>query len=368
MPEIEGQRNFLLQLFCDTDWVFVISYMMSFVALVLTYNSVCGEKLDGTLRLMLSTPLARIRLLLGKYIASLLVLLLILMLGVLVCLIIVISSNAVTFSGAQCLQISGILIVSICYLSLFVWLSLWISSVTTQSVNSMALLLIFWTGMTLLVPSLGRSISEVITKIPSTREYRDGLREALEWTSKEFAAGKYGRNKDGSLPDPRGTNDNPVAESRFWEVYLTAIDQVHERQHNQLLGQAFQARSLAGLSPWVIYQRLAETLAGTGMRRSQHLVEQIRQYRDTLKEYVRDVDAEDPNSLHLLYGPDYMIDQFTVLSKRSVDFDTVPKFQEQSLPLERTLTLAIWDFGALVLFNVLLFIAAFVSFLRYDVR
>ncbi len=53
LPEIKGQSNFMLPHFSDIDWVFIISLILSFVALVFTYNSICGEKEAGTLRLML---------------------------------------------------------------------------------------------------------------------------------------------------------------------------------------------------------------------------------------------------------------------------------------------------------------------------
>ena len=56
------------------------------------------------------------------------------------------------------------------------------------------------------------------------------------------------------------------------------------------------------------------------------------------------------------------------ISHKAVDFGTVPKFQERDLGLGKSLQLAIWDIGLLALFNVVFFAAAFVSFLKYDVR
>jgi len=43
LPEIKGQTNFTVPHFSDIDWVFVISLVLSFVALVFTYDSICGE-------------------------------------------------------------------------------------------------------------------------------------------------------------------------------------------------------------------------------------------------------------------------------------------------------------------------------------
>jgi hypothetical protein len=118
----------------------------------------------------------------------------------------------------------------------------------------------------------------------------------------------------------------------------------------------------------VLYQCASETIAGTGINRFKSQYQQAKRYQQELKEYVRGKDAEDPDSLHLLCDDRAAIDILGVISKKPVDFDTVPKFQEPDLALGQSLKLAIWDIGLLVLFNLVFFAAAFVSFLRYDVR
>jgi ABC-type transport system involved in multi-copper enzyme maturation permease subunit len=87
-----------------------------------------------------------------------------------------------------------------------------------------------------------------------------------------------------------------------------------------------------------------------------------------LKEFIRSKDAEDTLSLHLIFPEDISAQAWRTISHNPVDFATVPKFKERSLALGQSLKLAIWDIGLLVLFNLVFFAAAFVSFLRYDVR
>ena len=135
-----------------------------------------------------------------------------------------------------------------------------------------------------------------------------------------------------------------------------------------MLAQAFAGRSFTCFSPKVIYQRACETIAGTVIKRCSNLFQQIKPYLTELKEYIRSKDSEDPDSLHLLFGDEHEVKTWGAVSKKSVDFDTVPKFQERDLGLGQSLQLAIWDIGLLVLFNLVFFAAAFVSFLRYDVR
>jgi len=99
-----------------------------------------------------------------------------------------------------------------------------------------------------------------------------------------------------------------------------------------------------------------------------NIYQQIKQYQAQLKEYIRDRDQQDPDSLHLLFDEEHSVAEWNAISKRPVSFDTVPKFQERDLALGQSLKLAIWDIGLLVLFNLFFFAASFVTFLRYDVR
>jgi len=83
---------------------------------------------------------------------------------------------------------------------------------------------------------------------------------------------------------------------------------------------------------------------------------------------IRTKDAEDLNRLNLIFPKQISAYFWRIISLNPVDFVTVPKFQEQDLALGQSLKLAIWDIGLLILFNLVFFAAAFVSFLRYDVR
>jgi hypothetical protein len=135
-----------------------------------------------------------------------------------------------------------------------------------------------------------------------------------------------------------------------------------------MLAQAYAGRRFAAFSPAVIYQRVAETIAGTGLARYANLYQQIRDYQDTLRTFILDKDAEDPRSLHLLFDFDYAVEHWEAISKRPVDFGAVPKFQERDFRRAEILKTAIGDVGALILFNLILFAVSCLSFRQYDVR
>ena len=50
----------------ELDWVFIIKIIFSLYVIIIGYNSISGEKEEGTLRLTLSYSMSRIKILLAK--------------------------------------------------------------------------------------------------------------------------------------------------------------------------------------------------------------------------------------------------------------------------------------------------------------
>lgn len=365
---VKGRHNFLLRQFGDLDWSFIISLPLSFLALFLTYDSICGEKEAGTLRLILSRPIPRSRVLLGKYTGAMITIGMPLFVGFLVSLIIIYSSSVVELHANDWLKMFVIVLLSILYLSIFVLLGIFISSRSVYPTNSMVVLLLLWVGLVILLPCFGRAVSDVFYKAPSDAVWIRKYSDMLDQLDSDAKAGKFGKNALGFNPDPNDPSVNPPAAARYWNAFMDGVMQQREEGHNQRVAQALAGRRFACLSPIIIYQRASEAVAGTGIHRCSNLWEQINRYKNQLKEYILSQDSEDPGSLHLLFCIDDLVKDWNAISKKPVDYDTVPKFQEKDLTLGESLKLAIWDIGLLALFNLVFFAAAFVSFLRYDVR
>ena len=49
------------------DWEFIIGYVLSFVGLLFVFDSISGERQQGTMRLILSNSIPRYTVLLGKF-------------------------------------------------------------------------------------------------------------------------------------------------------------------------------------------------------------------------------------------------------------------------------------------------------------
>ena len=367
LPRTKGQANVTLPQFSSVDWGLIVSLILSFAALILTFDSICGEKEAGTLRQMLANTIPRHQILMGKYFGAMITLAVPLLIGMLVSLIVTIPFGNVTVESNEWLKILTITAVSLLYLSIFVLLGMFVSSRTAHSANSMAILLLVWIVSVILLPSFCRIIFDISYKEPTQTELERRLDETGKqiWDNHE----KYGKNAGSWSSDVNDPSLNPPARARLRNAMNDAANQIRQDHHNKLLAQAFARRNVASISPAVVYQRACEAIAGTGMNRCVNLYEQVIQYGPQLKEFIRSKDSEDPESLHLINpGSETVHGNWRAISHKPVDFDAIPKFQERPMTLTQSLRVAIQDIGFLVMFNLVFFAAAFVSFLRYDVR
>jgi ABC-type transport system involved in multi-copper enzyme maturation permease subunit len=368
LPEVRNQGNFTLPHFSDIDWAFIAAMILSFVVLVFTYDSISGEKETGTLALMLAGAVPRYAVLLAKYAAAMVTLGIPLCLGLLTNLIVVVSSRSVAFESAEWWKILALVFLSLLYLSIFVWLGIFVSSRTGHPANGMVILLLIWVTLVVLTPSVGRIVSDVSTKGTSRVDLRRQLEDASKQVDQRAQAGAFGERPGSMSPDLSDPMNNPPARAGWTIAKTAARNQVLEEHHRKLLAQVAMGWNVTCFSPAVIYRRAAETIAGTGISHCVNLRRQVRQYQDELMQYVRDEDSSDPNSLHLLFDEYQCAESWKTVSHQPVDFAAVPTFQERGLTLGASVRLAVWDVGLLVLFNLVFFAAAFVSFSHYDAR
>ena len=364
LPRLAGQSNFALPRFACLDWSFLISLIFSFIALVFTYDSVCGERERGTLRLILTGSIPRATVLLGKYAGLMLTLGIPLLLGLLVSLIIVSVSQVDAFHAGTWVKVMSIVALSFVYLSIFVLLGLFVSAWASRPANCMAALLFIWVILVILIPSLGRIAADRLGHGAPPTDLARAMNEAAERVDSD--TDKYGEGAGNQSPNPKECN--PPARARYCNARTEAINEVVESYHSRMLNQAFAGRSLTRISPAVVYGTASEALAGTGMHRGISLFRQIRQYQVQLRDYVIGEDRGDPDTLHLLFDEAHSVEEWNAISKKLANFEAMPKFEEQDLTLSESLKLVTWDIGLLALFNLVFFAAAWVSFERYDVR
>ena len=362
-PEIVGRTNFLFPRFADIDWVFIISLILSFVALLLTFDSFSAEKERGTLSLVVSNSIPRDKVILGKYISAILTLMIPLFVGLLINLIIV-NISGFAISGSQWLKIALFVGISILYLSIFLLLGILVSSRSAKSSSSIVILLFIWVVLVMLIPAFGRTVSEKFSNVPARPEIERMISEANReiWDNSD----RYGKNAGNwGGGDLHADWLNPPARARLFNAITDSRNRINEEYINQIIAQANLGRNITRISPATLYQSASEVIIGTGVSRFRSLYDQLKRYKETLRNFIIDTDKGDPDSWHLLAeGRQHS----RLLSQKPVDYNAIPRFSESDALMGEALKNAAWDVSALILLNIFLFMAVYVSFLRCDVR
>ncbi|MDE0042090.1 MAG: ABC transporter permease subunit, partial [Candidatus Poribacteria bacterium] len=155
--------------YTQIDWVLVISVVLSFVAILFTFDAISGERERGTLRLTLSNSVARSQILIGKFLGALLSIGLPFLMGALINLFLLNAASHISLEARDWGQLGVIFLIATVYTSIFNALGLLISARVSQQEISLTILLLIWAFFVVLTPNtLGSIVSGL--KPAQTRE------------------------------------------------------------------------------------------------------------------------------------------------------------------------------------------------------
>lgn len=340
--------------YTNISWAAIISLVLPFIALLFTFDAIAGEREQGTLRLTLSNSVPRDLVLVGKFLGAFLSIGIPFMIAVLINLSLLYTAGGVPLGANEWGRLGLILLVALIYLSIFIALGLLVSSRANRSSVSLTILLLIWVVWVILTPStLGSIVSglQPTKTIEELNNYRSQQRKNL--------------NAQYPLWNAEGpTRAIPATEmTLLWAEYVKKEAQLNEQLHQEHLtdqiAQINRARTITRISPASIVQYTIESLAGTGFSHHLSFLEAVHRYAPEFRQFLLDTDGADPKSPHAPYVPEGA-------SELPVRFSEIPKF-EDSNRVSTDLNAALMDIFLLVLFFVVLFALAYLSFLRVDV-
>lgn len=339
--------------YTQIDWVLVISVVLSFVAILFTFDAISGERERGTLRLTLSNSVARSQILIGKFLGALLSIGLPFVMGALINLFLLNAASHISLEARDWGQLGVIFLIALVYMSIFIALGLLISARVSQQEISLTILLLIWAFFVVLTPNTLGSIVSGLKPAQTREEFY--IRSAKQ---DEALNTRYER------PHRRPTREfPPTRETELWAKYITAEAELAESLRAERLktqiDQIQFARSVARVSPASIVQYAVESLAGTGLSRHLQFLDGVRRYAAQYREFVISADQSDPDSPHL-----YFVRQG--MSEKPVPFSAVLKFEDR-IEFRKSVDAAMTDILLLVLFLVVLFAGAVLAFVRVDV-
>ncbi|MFB0554319.1 MAG: ABC transporter permease [Phycisphaerae bacterium] len=180
VPEIKSkylEKNPLLVIFPTLDISLIFEIMLSILALMIAYDTVSGEREQGTLKLILSGTISRHQILIGKLWAGMITLVIPITIAFMVVLLILCLPPSVKLKDSDWAAITMMYVVSLIYISAIYNFGIFISCSTKKSATSLMFVLLFWIILALLIPNISISLA---------REFC--VPEPIEKTDKQVAA------------------------------------------------------------------------------------------------------------------------------------------------------------------------------------
>jgi ABC-type transport system involved in multi-copper enzyme maturation permease subunit len=354
MDRASGQSNPLIDTFADVDWIFVIGVLLSFGAIVFTYDSVSGEKENKTLGLIFANPVKRHQVLLGKFLGGVLTMLIPLAMGVVLNLSIAALYFQHFLPARDYLEILFIFLAAVLYLSFFLGLGLMVSSLFQKSITSFGVLFFIWVLLVFIVPKASGILGSLLHPIMDQSQIREMRILAVKDVEKKYR-GHYGKvefNKPFARETAlwvESTNESQAAQQKILNNHVM-----------QMIGQAEAARTLSLLSPYSVFKYTSEDLSNSGLPRVKRFMNNAGLYQQTLLDFLQTEDRKDPDSPHLLF-PHFF-------SQKKTDYHRIPRFEMMEYRVTDLLSGALLHLFLLMVYNILVLGAAYFTFLRYDVR
>ena len=379
------------------DWVFIITYLLSFIPLLFTFDALSGERESGTLRLCLANPISRPALLVGKFLGTLITVLIPFVFAVLLNLAVISLDSWTQLGIADWGRLGMILLIASGYASIFIAVGLMVSASTRDSRVSLVVLLIVWVALVVFMPStLGTLATKWMSPVQTAHQRKMARNSALDQINDDFnkqmankqeaqsptagllnqlqelaktspeAAKKFAKENEAELrlamAQLESQEVGPV-ELRIRAELVNKDVEIREqlnREHLRAqLAQVQRARMVTRFSPAAIVQYALESMTGTGLNRHLQFLEgvdiHIRQFRN----FITETDRADTESLHIIGVPDGM-------SKKPISPQALPRFEDK-ITFSDTFNAAITDMLLLVLLLGVFLSGAFLVFTRSDV-
>ena len=370
----------IFAIFRILDFTMIVQIVLSLFALVFTFDAVNGEKENGTLRLVFSNAVPRTTYLVSKVIGSLLGLIVPLLVPILLAMLLVVAFG-VHLESSQWFRLAGLIAMSLIYVSLFVVVGVLMSTVTRRSSLSFLLSLVVWIAFVLIIPRVGIMAAGHLSPVPRLAQV-EGLRNGY---AQEQWEAYYAGAEERFQATVNDDDSDAVAEVDMWATMEledslrndieAKIDAYEERLMEDLDNRRHRQQAvgfaLARFSPAAAYQLAAMSLAGTNIGLKSNYQDAIADYRRDFLAYVDKKTAEaGPGEGAVMISMDSE-NGMSINSPRSnsgVDAADRPRFVAPVYDYRSTIRSVMLDSGLLVLFMLVAFSAAYVSFLRFDVR
>ncbi len=365
----------LFSIFRSMDLMFIVQVVLSLFAILFTYDSICGEREAGTLKLNFANPIPRTSYIISKIVGSWLGLSIPLIIPMLLglALVLVCGIPMTVTHWAHLLIIIG---VSVIYFSFFICLGVMFSSITKAPSSSFLYLLVIWIGFVLIIPRAGVMVAGQFISVPTPAEITSKLTQKEREMSEQLDKWQKGRRKE--LESALASLTIEEQQKKYMEMvdqYNKDLTQKYDELNREIdkyyisLNEEWRNRkgqqetlgfSLSRFSPASAFQLAAMELAATGIRLKADYEDQLQIFKDMFNKFRAKKEEETGRSLFTMLNDDK--------KPNNIDTSDIPEFRFVNRSLSQIMQTTIIDIGILAFYILITIAGTFIAFIRYDVR
>lgn len=363
----QAEHELLSNITGKIDFILIVSFLLGLFAILYASALIVSEKETGTLKLVLSNKTKRSAFLFGKYMAGYIVLVIPLFISFLIGILLLFFSGFPLFSAENFSYILVLLVLSLIYLSTFFALGLFVSTRTQKTSVAFMLSFLIWILLTLVVPKISEPLANIIHPIQSDevrmmkrRQVRNQI-ELEKGAKLAPLAQKYIWGREGARDFKKYREERTPIAREFEEKIERTLREMDAQSQKEKNFNVNLSLLIARLSPSLIYSHSSLNFCKTGLADRENFFRNLTTYHNQLSNvyfkntYDDIIVSEDGKSKSHISGS-------------SASRTEIPGFSYEFLSFSDTLKSSLPDILLLILYNLILFSAAYFSFIRYDVR
>jgi len=408
VPELESisqKKNPFMAMFINFDVVSIVKIILSLMAIFLIADTISGEREVQTLKMIFINQVSRLEFFMAKYFAALMVILIPLLVMFLFSSLYISLQSSIQLSILFWLKLIFMFLSSLLFLSIFIFIGLWISLKAPSSSQAMIYGLFIWIGTVFIYPILITiSVSKVVD-VPSFEEFKASVDQLykefgdklIEDYEKHYPKGRtffsagidsrigfMSKNNEWiALPYKQGITSKFKLEFDAGRVrrmipvlleYQNRIIDKYNNYRNKQLKQKKVASWLQVLLPGYLIDETFQTLAETSYEtRVISILEKTKEYRSTYINYIKSKNGFGPKYFTQippeLWSDDYKAYE-NVQNIYNVFNNTYPPLNLTDIPKFQTVNRFIvpHEMFFLLLVNLILLVIVSKLFISFNVK
>ena len=263
--------------FESIDFIFCVRIVLSLMAVFLAFDLVSGERESGTLKLIHAQNVSRKSVIIGKWLAGSTIISTVILFMFLLSLLYISLLKQVEFDYQHLLRLSILYGVSLLYITIFYQITLMISTIAKSSKQVVISVIIVWSILCFVLPTLGIETGKYLFETPSWTESEQNRSKLI----REFNI-EYSKARD----EERESNYTGIIKRvDIFRKFQAQIDLIYNNYLNRLRAQGNHTHLLTMISLPHLYQVFSQRIMGTSIADYETFMNRSRlefiSYRDT---------------------------------------------------------------------------------------